>query len=97
METTKIVSSMLHNSQLNQHVSRLAVTESAINNDRRCRSGRDWTKHTWPHGVARLQSIQRVLPASPDVFSITGVPQLELELAASVNPSHPTDDIGEES
>jgi len=31
----------------------------------------------WPHHVARLQSIQRVSPASPvlpDVFSITGEP-----------------------
>jgi len=41
METTKIVSSMqLHvYSQFDKHVSRLAA--SAINDDRRCRSGRE--------------------------------------------------------
>jgi len=67
METTKIVSSMQLYSQSDKHVSRIAA--SAINNDRRSRSGRD---RRW---FGRLQSIKRVSPASPaspDVFSITG-------------------------
>jgi len=72
METTKIVSSMQLQSikPTVQHVSQLAAAESAINDDRRYRSGRDRRQHAWPDVVAHLRSIQWV---SPDVFSITGV------------------------
>jgi len=61
METTKICLLWSY-SQLDKHVSRLAT--SAINDDRRCRSGRD-RRSCLLHGVARLQSMQRVSPASP--------------------------------
>jgi len=41
--------------------------ESAINDNRRCTSGRDRRQHAWPHVVARIQSIQRVSPGSPAI------------------------------
>jgi len=34
-------------SQLNQHISQIAAAESAINDDRCCRSGRDQRQHAW--------------------------------------------------
>ena len=71
METTKIVSSMQLNSQLDKHVSRLAA--SAINDDRHCRSGRDrrWFGRTASPATKALNE-SPASPASPDVFSITG-------------------------
>jgi len=38
-------------------------------------NGRYQRQHAWPFGVARLQSIQRVSPASPDVFSASHLQQ----------------------
>jgi len=40
-----------------------------------CRNGRHQRQHAWPFGVARLQSIQRVSPASPNVFSTSHLQQ----------------------